>query len=40
VVLDEAILKIPAFNVIYWCEKMTATTFGDTFADFFTYKNP
>jgi uncharacterized membrane-anchored protein len=35
-VLDEAILKIPALTIIYWCEKMTATTFGETFADFFT----
>jgi uncharacterized membrane-anchored protein len=34
--VEGAILKIPALTVIYWCEKMTATTFGETFADFFT----
>lgn len=32
----EVILKIPPLTVIYWCEKMTATTFGETFADFFS----
>ena len=32
----EVILKIPPLTIIYWCEKMTATTFGETFADFFT----
>ena len=36
VVVDEIILKIPPLTVIYWCEKMTATTFGETFADYFT----
>jgi uncharacterized membrane-anchored protein len=30
------ILKIPRLTPIYWCEKMTATTFGETFADFWT----
>jgi uncharacterized membrane-anchored protein len=35
-IVDNAILKIPALTVIYWCEKMTATTFGETFADYFT----
>jgi uncharacterized membrane-anchored protein len=34
--VQEIILKIPALTVIYWCEKMTATTFGETFADYFT----
>jgi uncharacterized membrane-anchored protein len=34
--IDDVILKIPPLTVIYWCEKMTATTFGETFADFFT----
>lgn len=33
---DAPILKIPRLTPIYWCEKMTATTFGETFADFFT----
>lgn len=28
VVLEEVILKIPEITIIYWCEKMTATTFG------------
>lgn len=32
----DVILKIPPLTPIYWCEKMTATTFGETFADFFT----
>lgn len=36
VIVDEVILKIPPLTVIYWCEKMTATTFGETFADYFT----
>jgi uncharacterized membrane-anchored protein len=31
----ELILKIPPLTVLYWCEKMTATTFGETFADYF-----
>ena len=35
-VVAEVILKIPPLTIIYWCEKMTATTFGETFADFFT----
>lgn len=35
-IFDEVILKIPPLTVIYWCEKMTATTFGETFADYFT----
>ena len=35
-IAEEIILKIPPLTVIYWCEKMTATTFGETFADFFT----
>lgn len=35
-IVEEVILKIPALTVIYWCEKMTATTFGETFADYFT----
>jgi uncharacterized membrane-anchored protein len=34
--LSSVILKIPPLTVVYWCEKMTATTFGETFADFFT----
>jgi hypothetical protein len=29
----EVILKIPDLTWIYWGEKMTATTFGETFAD-------
>jgi uncharacterized membrane-anchored protein len=33
---QDVILKIPPLTPIYWCEKMTATTFGETFADFFT----
>jgi uncharacterized membrane-anchored protein len=36
VVASEIILKIPPLTPIYWCEKMTATTFGETFADWFT----
>jgi uncharacterized membrane-anchored protein len=36
VLLDEIIYKIPPLTIVYWCEKMTATTFGETFADFFT----
>jgi uncharacterized membrane-anchored protein len=32
----DVVLKLPALTVIYWCEKMTATTFGETFADYFT----
>jgi uncharacterized membrane-anchored protein len=35
-IVKELILKIPPLTIIYWCEKMTATTFGETFADFFT----
>lgn len=35
-ILQDVILKIPELTIIYWCEKMTATTFGETFADFFT----
>lgn len=27
-VIEKVILKIPAITIIYWCEKMTATTFG------------
>jgi Repeat of Unknown Function (DUF347) len=34
--VNEVILKIPHLTIIYWCEKMTATTFGETFADFFS----
>ena len=34
--VEKPILKIPALTVIYWCEKMTATTFGETFADYFS----
>lgn len=34
--VHQGILKIPPLTIIYWCEKMTATTFGETFADFFT----
>ncbi|KAL3797726.1 hypothetical protein HJC23_000271 [Cyclotella cryptica] len=30
------ILKIPALTWYYWGEKMTATTFGETFADFWS----
>jgi len=33
---EEVILKIPPLTIVYWCEKMTATTFGETFADFFS----
>jgi uncharacterized membrane-anchored protein len=33
---SDVVLKLPALTVIYWCEKMTATTFGETFADYFT----
>jgi uncharacterized membrane-anchored protein len=33
---DEVILKIPALTWYYWMEKMTATTFGETFADFWS----
>ena len=36
VVAQEVILKIPPLTIVYWCEKMTATTFGETFADFFS----
>jgi len=32
----ELTLKVPALTIVYWCEKMTATTFGETFADFFS----
>jgi uncharacterized membrane-anchored protein len=35
-VVEAVILKIPQVTVIYWCEKMTATTFGETFADYWT----
>jgi uncharacterized membrane-anchored protein len=35
-IVEEIILKIPPLTVIYWCEKMTATTFGETFADYWT----
>jgi uncharacterized membrane-anchored protein len=35
-VAEDIILKIPPLTIIYWCEKMTATTFGETFADFWT----
>lgn len=35
-VKKDVILKLPALTVVYWCEKMSATTFGETFADFFT----
>lgn len=35
-VAEEIILKIPALTWIYWGEKMTATTFGETFADFWS----
>jgi uncharacterized membrane-anchored protein len=31
--VEEVILKIPALTWYYWAEKMTATTFGETFAD-------
>ena len=34
--IEDSILKIPALTIIYWCEKMTATTSGETFADYFT----
>jgi len=34
--VEKAILKIPALTWIYWGEKMTATTFGETFADFWS----
>jgi uncharacterized membrane-anchored protein len=30
------IKKIPPLTVIYWCEKMAATTFGESFSDFWT----
>jgi len=33
---EEIILKIPALTWYYWWEKMTATTFGETFADFWS----
>jgi Repeat of Unknown Function (DUF347) len=33
---EEVILKIPALTWYYWTEKMTATTFGETFADLFS----
>jgi hypothetical protein len=26
--VEKVILKIPEITIIYWCEKMTATTFG------------
>jgi hypothetical protein len=32
-VVTELILKIPALTWLYWAEKMTVTTFGETFAD-------
>jgi uncharacterized membrane-anchored protein len=32
----EMILKIPPLTWYYWMEKMTATTFGETFADFWS----
>lgn len=32
----DIILKIPALTWFYWAEKMTATTFGETFADFWS----
>lgn len=35
-IATEIILKLPHLTVIYWCEKMTATTFGKTFADYFS----
>jgi uncharacterized membrane-anchored protein len=35
-IVEAVLLKIPPLTVIYWCEKMTATTFGETFADYFT----
>jgi uncharacterized membrane-anchored protein len=35
-IVEEVCLKLPELTVIYWCEKMTATTFGETFADYFT----
>lgn len=31
-----AVLKVPAVTWIYWGEKMAATTFGETFADFWS----
>jgi uncharacterized membrane-anchored protein len=34
--VEEIILKIPPLTIVYWCEKMTATTFGETFADYWT----
>ena len=34
--VTDVILKIPALTWIYWGEKMTATTFGETFADFWS----
>jgi uncharacterized membrane-anchored protein len=34
--VKEGILKHPHLTVIYWWEKMTATTFGETFADYFS----
>jgi uncharacterized membrane-anchored protein len=34
--VEEGILKLPHLTVIYWCEKMTATTFGETFSDYFS----
>ena len=27
-IVEKVILKIPEITIIYWCEKMTATTFG------------
>lgn len=35
-IVDEIVLKIPLLAVIYWCEKITVTAFGETFADFFS----
>ena len=32
-VADEVVIKLPELTWIYWGEKMTATTFGETFAD-------
>jgi uncharacterized membrane-anchored protein len=34
--VHQGLLKIPPLTIVYWCEKMTATTFGETFADFWT----
>lgn len=35
-VVAAVVLKIPAVTWIYWGEKMAATTFGETFADFWS----